>query len=249
MSTRNKLIAIPAALFATAALVKAYERWYFPRDPARTVDPDAVIASPADGRIVYIADVAGGTVPIAIKGKTAIPLADVVKGQSRPSQGVLIGIFMSPFDVHYQRSPIAGRVAEVSYHPARYNYVMGSMFLRNLFRIQPMYARSPHIVANERNVVHIEGRDRDAYVVQIADQQVNKIDCYVAPGDEVRAGEKIGMIRRGSQVDLFVPGLAASDLPGLAVGDKVQAGASTLLNRPAQLRGGAGPAGDYRRRA
>ncbi len=230
---RSKLIFWPAVLGAMAVLVKAYERWYFPRDPARTVDPDATIVSPADGRIVYVADVAEGSVPIAVKGESAIPLDDIVKGQPRPSQGVLIGIFMSPFDVHYQRSPISGIVEEVSYHPAPYNYVMGSMFLRNLFRIQPMYARSPHIVANERNIVHISGRDRDAYVVQIADQQVNKIDCYVKPGDEVRAGQKLGMIRRGSQVDLFLPGIVSSDLPGLAVGDKVQAGATTLLSRPA----------------
>lgn len=214
-----------------AVLVKGYERWYFPRDPARTADPNASIVSPADGRIVYVADVVEGTVPIAIKGNAEIPLDDIVKGRSRPSQGVLIGIFMSPFDVHYQRSPIAGVVAEVSYHPAPYNYVMGSMFLRNLFGIQPMYARSPHIVTNERNIIHIRGQDQDAYVVQIADQQVNKIDCYVRPGDKVAAGQKIGMIRRGSQVDLFLPGLAASELPDLAVGYKVKAGTSTLRNR------------------
>jgi phosphatidylserine decarboxylase len=228
---RNKLIVVPAALASMAALVKAYERWYFPRDPRRTVDPHAAIVSPADGRIVYIADVAEGTVPIAIKEKSAIPLDDIVKGRPRPAQGVLIGIFMSPFDVHYQRSPIAGAVAEVSYHPAPYNYVMGSMFLRNLFRIQPMYTRSPHIVANERNIIHIRGQDQDAYVVQMADQQVNKIDCSVRPGDTVAAGQKIGMIRRGSQVDLFLPGLASSDLPDLAVGHRVRAGASTLVNR------------------
>ena len=244
---RTKLIVWPAVLAAMAVLVKAYERWYFPRDPARTVDPTAVVVSPADGRIVYVADVAEGTVPIAIKGKRAIPLDEIVKGKHRPSQGVLIGIFMSPFDVHYQRSPIAGIVEEVSYHPAQYNYVMGSMFLRNLFRIQPMYARSPHIVANERNIIHIRGRDRDAYVVQIADQQVNKIDSYVRPGDQVIAGQKIGMIRRGSQVDLFLPGLTPADLPDVAVGHKLQAGASTLLNRPAQLRSGTGLAGDDRR--
>ena len=82
---------------------------------------------------------------------------------------------------------------------------MGSMFLRSLFRIQPMYARSPHIVANERNIVHIAGQNQDAHIVQIADQQVNRIDCYVRPGDRVVAGQKIGMISRGSQVDLFLP--------------------------------------------
>ncbi len=228
---RTRLLATSAAIGGFVLAVKAYERWYFPRDPSRLVDADAAIVSPADGRIVYVADVTEGRVPISVKGGSEIPLDDIVKGRPRPMMGAHIGIFMSPFDVHYQRSPIAGVVEEVSYHPAAYNHVMGSMFLRNLFRIQPMYARSPHIVANERNIIHIAGTDQDAYVVQIADQQVNKIDCYVAPGDEVTAGQKIGMIRRGSQVDLFLPGLAASDLPGVSVGDKVKAGTSTLLTR------------------
>lgn len=123
-------------------LFKAYERWFFPRDPVRVIDPHASIVAPADGRIVYVADVEEGRVPIAIKGKSEIPLDDIVKGSPRPVKGVLIGIFLSPYDVHYQRSPISGEVREVSYHPAQHNYGMGSMFLRNLFRIQPVYARS-----------------------------------------------------------------------------------------------------------
>lgn len=171
--------------------------------------------------------------PIAVKGLSEIRLEEVVKGPIPPASGVLIGIFMSPLDVHYQRSPIAGVIRDVSYHPVPYNHVMGSMFLRNLFRIQPMYAKSPHIVENERNIIHVRGDSHDAYVVQIADQQVNKIDCYVTAGDEVTAGEKIGMIRRGSQVDLFLPGLRRSDLPHLRVGDTVRAGTTTLLSRTA----------------
>jgi phosphatidylserine decarboxylase len=67
-------------------------------------------------------------------------------------------------------------------------------------------------------------------VIQIADQQVNKIDCSVTEGDPVRIGERIGMIRRGSQVDLFVPRLRPGDFPGLAVGTKVRAGSTVLLS-------------------
>lgn len=219
-----------AVTFGTFALLgKAYERWWFPRDPARTAPPDAAIVAPADGRVVYVAPVAEGLVPISVKKRREIPLDEIVKGRDRPGSGVLIGIFMSPFDVHYQRSPINGVVREVSYHPAPYNHVMGSMFLRNLFRIQPMHTRSPHIVTNERNVIHIVGDDGEAYVVQIADQQVNKIDCYVAPGDEVAIGQRIGMIRRGSQVDLYLPDRAPSDFPSVEVGRVLRAGTSMLL--------------------
>ena len=93
-----------------AALVKAYEKYVFPRDPARTIDPSVTVVSPADGRLVYVVPVEDGSVPISMKGNTRIPLHDIVKGVNRPEAGVLIGIFMSPFDVHYQRSPISGIV-------------------------------------------------------------------------------------------------------------------------------------------
>ena len=209
--------------------MRAYERWYFPRDPHREVAAAARLVAPADGRIVYVVAVEDGTVPIAIKHRREIPLDEIVKGDDRPSSGTLIGIFMSPFDVHYQRSPIGGVVSEVTYHPAAFNHVMGSMFLRNLVGRQPLHEKSPHIHANERNVIRIDGADRTAFVVQIADQQVNKIDCYVAVGDTVAAGDKIGMIRRGSQVDLFVPGLRPEDLPDLRPGVRVHAGSTTLL--------------------
>jgi phosphatidylserine decarboxylase len=135
---------------------------------------------------------------------------------------------MSPFDVHYQRSPIAGVIGEVTYHPAAFNHVMGSMFLRNLIGAEPFHEKSPHIYANERNVIRIEGDDLTAFVVQIADQQVNRTECSVAVGDPVAAGDKVGMIRRGSQVDLFVPGLSPEDFPGLRPGIKVYAGSTTL---------------------
>lgn len=225
---RTKLVAFVGITGVLALLVRAYERWFFPRDPDRAFERLAAIVAPADGRIVYVTPVEQGRVPISIKGKTEIPLDDIVKGQNRPDSGILIGIFMSPFDVHYQRSPIAGTVTEVSYLPAAFNYVMGSMFLRNLFRIQPTYVRSPHIIENERNVIHIVGEEHQAFVVQIADQQVNKIDCYVRPGDEVNIGQKLGMIRRGSQVDLYLPGMKITDLPGIEVGQKIRAGETTI---------------------
>ena len=214
---------------ALVVLVRLYERYVFPRDPVRTIDPAAKVVAPADGRVVYAVRVEAGSVPIAIKGRSSIPLEEIVKGLDRPRAGTLVGIFMSPFDVHYQRSPITGTVKEVSYHPAPHNHVMGSMFLRNLFRLQPMYSKSPHIHDNERIVIHIEGDGLDAFVVQIADQQVNRIDCYVHEGDRVAAGDKIGMIRRGSQVDLFLAGLEPSRLAAVQVGSRMTAGESVLL--------------------
>ena len=167
-------------------------------------------------------------VPIAIKHRREIPLDEIVKSESRPLSGTLLGIFLSPYDVHYQRCPVAGTVREITYHPAPYNESMGDMFVRNLFRLENRYANSTHVWANERNIVRIDGEDLTAFVVQIADQQVNRIDCYVDEGDEVAIGDKLGMIRWGSQVDLFIPDLNPEDFV-VDTGDKLRAGETILV--------------------
>ena len=167
-------------------------------------------------------------VPIAIKGRAEIPLDEIVKGEARPPAGTLVGIFLSPYDVHYQRSPIEGTVSEITYHESP-NLSMGDMFVRNLFRQDRRYANSPHVYTNERNVVRIDGEELTAFVVQIADQQVNRIDCYVGEGDAVEMGEQIGMIRWGSQVDVFVPNLTPDEFV-VSVGDKLHAGETVLVD-------------------
>ncbi|NNF64827.1 MAG: phosphatidylserine decarboxylase [Acidimicrobiia bacterium] len=212
---------------ASYALFQAYRKWYFPRDPARNVPLDATVVAPSDGRVVYLERVENGVVPIAIKNRREIPLDEIVKGEERPRSGTLLGIFLSPYDVHYQRSPIAGTVSEITYHPAP-NVSMGDMFVRNLFRLEKRYSNSPHVWTNERNVVRIDGDDLTAYVVQIADQQVNRIDCYPAEGDSIAMGDKLGMIRWGSQVDLFIPDLDPGDFR-VATGDKLRAGVTILV--------------------
>ena len=224
----KRLLAWSVVVAAGSKLIfEGYRRWYFPRDPVRSVPSDARVVAPADGRIVYLEEVGDGVVPIAIKGRTEIPLDEIVKGEDRPTAGTLIGIFLSPYDVHYQRSPIGGTVTEITYHEAP-NLSMGDMFLRNLFRLDRRYANSPHVYTNERNVVRIDGEGLTAFVVQIADQQVNRIDCYVSDGEDVEIGEKIGMIRWGSQVDLFVPNVTPAEFV-VSVGDKLRAGESVLL--------------------
>ena len=212
---------------ASYALFQAYKKWYFPRDPARTVPPNATVVAPSDGRVVYLERVDNGVVPIAIKNRMEIPLEEIVKGEERPRSGTLLGTFLSPYDVHYQRSPITGTVSEITYHPAP-NLSMGDMFVRNLFRLERRYTNSPHVWENERNVVRIEGEDLTAYVVQIADQQVNRIDCYPAEGDSIAIGDKLGMIRWGSQVDLFIPELDPDDFT-VSPGSKLRAGETILV--------------------
>jgi phosphatidylserine decarboxylase len=209
-------------------LMAYYHYYFFPRDPRRDINMAARIVSPADGRVIYVKDVQDGIVPICIKNRREIPLNDIVKGYDRPEGGALVGIYLSPFDVHYQRSPIAGVVKDVSYHSAPRNHVMTSMFWRHYLRIQPMYVKSPHIYDNERNIIHISNDDEDVYVVQIADHFINRIDCYVKVGDAIEKGQKIGMIRAGSQVDLFVVRGKAEEMIGARVGEQVYGGLTAI---------------------
>lgn len=130
--------------------------------------------------------------------------------------------------MHYQRCPIAGTVRETTYHQAPFNESMGDMFVRNPFRLKNRYVNSTDVWVNERNIVRIEGEDLTAFVVQIADQQVNRTDCYISEGDDVAIGDKLGMIRWGSQVDLFIPDLKPEDFV-VGAGDKLRVGETVLV--------------------
>ena len=146
---------------------------------------------------------------------------------------ILIGIFMSPFSVHYNRAPLAGTVAYKKQYPAEgWNCYMASMHWRCLLKRLPIYGNSPHILQNNRAVTRFCGRFRQqpisCYVVQIGGGAVDGIDVFLDVGQTVAQGEIFGMIRIGSQVDLIVP-----DLPGLKVlvqvGDRVTAGETILI--------------------
>jgi phosphatidylserine decarboxylase len=146
---------------------------------------------------------------------------------------VLIGIFMSPFSVHYNRAPIDATVDFIRHHPAQpENLPMRSMHFRTIVGCKPLYRNSMHIVQNERTVTrfdgHWNGERVPAYVVQIGGWSVNGIDSYFGPGESVRKGEIFGMIRIGSQVDLVLPDREDMELC-VEPGQKVRAGETILL--------------------
>jgi phosphatidylserine decarboxylase len=205
--------------------------WFF-RNPPRTPPAETGVLSPADGTVVYVKDVAPGAEVVSIKQGVSATVEDIVREDSTQRK-IVIGIFMSPFDVHYNRAPIAGTVAFVRHHPAAGNNVsMTAMHWRSMLGLQPRYAGSMHIVQNERTVTRFEGHYLGAplpvYVVQIGALTVNGIDSYYLPGQRVERGAPFGMIRIGSQVDLVVPwreGFQVRVVPG----DKVKAGETILL--------------------
>ena len=125
---------------------------------------------------------------------------------------VRIGIFMSVFSVHVNRAPAAGEVQWVEHTPGRY-----------------LDARDRQAqVQNEHNLVGMQlGDGRKIMVNQIAGAVARRIVCAVGPGRRLEAGERFGMVKFGSRLELFLP---AADQYAIAVkpGDKVKAGCSVL---------------------
>lgn len=206
--------------------------WFF-RNPERNVPPEnSGILSPADGTVVYVKEVSPGREVISIKRGLSASVNDITREDiSRPK--VLIGIFMSPFDVHYNRAPVSGRVRFIHHYPAmKENVSMACMHLRTVLKWLPLYRNSLHLVRNERTVTRIEGEYRGeplpCYVVQIAARSVRGIDSYVGAGDRVNAGQIFGMIRIGSQVDLVVPPFDGMKIR-VRPGDTVRAGETILI--------------------
>lgn len=150
----------------------------FFRDPVRVTpqDPDSIIA-PADGLITMIARV---PVPAELSGDAGIGTAPLVR----------VSIFMSVFDVHINRAPIAGTIRQVI-------YISGKFLNADLDKASE---------ENERQHILVEGRDgRRVGFTQIAGLVARRILGFVKPGDMVAAGQRVGLIRFGSRVDVYLP--------------------------------------------
>ncbi len=205
--------------------------WFF-RNPPRTTPYREAIISPADGTVVYVKTVEPYEKIIVIKEGISASINDIVY-EDLKSRRALIGIFMSPFDVHYNRAPISGDVKSIVHHPAqKENVNMGSMYLRTILNLIPHYKNSLHIIKNERTVTKIDGYYKGmpltCYVIQIAGGSVNGIDSYVKEGQSIQKGSIFGMIRIGSQVDIVVPYIESMKIR-VSPGNKVRAGETVLI--------------------
>ena len=148
--------------------------YYFFRDPERvTPDRPDLIVSPADGIVSLIEP----AVPPAELGMPDVPLTRV-------------SVFMSVFNCHINRAPVAGKVQAVAYRP-------GKFFNASLDKASG---------DNERNSLCIRMDDgRDLAVVQIAGLVARRIVCFVKSGDGLETGERFGLIRFGSRLDVYLP--------------------------------------------
>jgi phosphatidylserine decarboxylase len=125
-----------------------------------------------------------------------------------------ISIFLSVFDVHVNRSPIGGVVSRVQYQKGQY-----------LNAMNPASAER-----NEQNVVTVRGEGFEVTFKQIAGLLARRIVCTVGEGATVGRGERVGLIKFGSRVDVVVPSEAALKVK---VGERVKGGASVLAAMPA----------------
>jgi phosphatidylserine decarboxylase len=177
---------------------------YFFRDPAR-VTPlrDGLVISPADGIVSFV-------------GRAAPP-PELGLGQ-QPMQR--ISIFMSVFDCHVNRAPVAGRVTRVAYKPGR-------------FLSADLDKASED---NERNGILIQSAAGLFGIVQIAGLIARRIVCFVGEGASVSAGDRFGLIRFGSRVDVYLP-----DAARVLVGERSRAIAGetviaeTAIDEPMRL--------------
>jgi phosphatidylserine decarboxylase len=174
----------------TLALALALLGYRFYRDPERPPPEGAnLIVSPAEGEIVYVQEAPGGILPVSRKLGRSYRLEELTRTSLRRQDAIVIGIAMSFLDVHVNRAPIAGRIV-----------------LRRHFRGSFGSLKHPEMVLqNQRVTTVIEGDELQVAVVQIASRLVRQIASLVGEGDQVSLGQRIGVIRFGSQVDLVLP--------------------------------------------
>jgi phosphatidylserine decarboxylase len=173
-----------AAVLSLALL--AFTIWFF-RDPDVDVPADEnLVVAPASGKVVEI--------------RTA-------------GQEAMVGIFLSVFDVHVQRAPIAGEVKFVQYNAGKF-----------------LDARNPRAAAvNENRVVAIESDDGYRVTVrQIAGLIARRVVGWVERGAKLNKGDRLGMIRFGSRVELYLP--ACADI-AVARGQHVKGGETVIARR------------------
>lgn len=164
--------------------------FYFFRDPDRVTVPDKnVFYTPADGKIIVI--------------------TETEEDEMLHEKALKISIFMSPLNVHVNRSPCDGVVREVKHYPGKFL----SAFKEEASK------------ANEHITMLLESKHGKIVVKQIAGYVARRAVCRAKPGDRLAQGERYGIIKFSSRLDIFLP---LSTKVNVKLGDKVKAGETVL---------------------
>lgn len=206
------VVAVACAWALALALAVTAVLWRFFRDPERTSPTaDDVVVSPADGQVIYVKRSDGGEVPVSEKLGRSYRLEELVQTPLDHEESWLIGIALSFLDVHVNRAPIQGRVEQQRRSPGRFASL-----------------KDPSaVLVNERATTVLGRGGLQVAIVLIASRLVRRIVSYVEEGDEVTLGQRIGMIRFGSQVDVVLPRRAGIDVL-VEQGQRVRAGETII---------------------
>ncbi len=211
---------LPIAIYGRREVTAAFILWFVLSIPFYFLSPLIplfLLAVPAAVLVFFrdphrsVSAVGPGVVLSPADGRVA-DIREVDRAPYLESECLCIGIFMSVLNVHVNRSPLAGEVEYVEHVPGRHhdarNAISGS--------------------ENEHNHIGIAvccgGR---VLVKQIAGLIARRIVCEVGPGDKLERGQKIGMIKFGSRLEVYIP-LACGPAVGVKVGDRVKAGIDVL---------------------
>jgi phosphatidylserine decarboxylase len=209
--------AVEALLVAGLTLGVAFAilAYRFYRDPDRTPPQaaDGAVVSPADGEVIYVRRSQGGMLPSSTKKGRDYELVELTKTPLRHREAIVIGIAMSFLDVHVNRAPIAGRVRFRQHFPGRF----GSL------------GKPEMVYENERATTVIDRGDVEIAMVQIASRLVRQIASYVKVDEDVALGQRVGVIRLGSQVDVVLPAVPDVTIH-VREGQRVRAGESILAH-------------------
>jgi len=176
-------------LFGLFFFVVLFMAFFF-RDPRRDVPVESnIVVSPADGKV------------------TRVQLLNPEQVDS----ATVISIFLSPLDVHINRSPIVGKITEVVYAPGK--------FL--------MATNEKASLVNEQNILTIEGEKVTVVCKQIAGILARRVVCWKKKGDNLELGERFGLIKFSSRTDLILP---SNVIVTVSVGDRVSGG-TTVIGR------------------
>lgn len=188
------IVAIKVLLILLAVLLAAFTVYFF-RDPERLIpgEVEGIVLSPADGKVVVIRDVVDD---------------EYLKGPAKQ-----ISIFLSPLNVHVNRSPISGTVDYFTYNTGQF--------------VAAFHDKASEL--NERTHIGISNGSIRVLTKQIAGAIARRIVCPLKVGDTLAIGERFGMIKFGSRTDVIVPAAMVVDVE---LGQMVVGGETVLCHLP-----------------
>jgi len=183
---------------------------FFYRDPERTVPSGKNLVSPADGKVTQILDIKNLKQLDNLKIKKGLVGKIRTNAEEITKDGYLISIFMNPLNVHVNRSPIGGKIISVTHTKGGF---------KQAWKLEAL--------ENERTETIIENKDIGRIkVMQIAGTLCRRIDSYITEKHNVHKGERIGMIKLGSQVSLIIPKMELKIIKG----QRVKAGETIIAS-------------------